>query len=96
MASTPEPVRAGDRNLRVLRFAATGALVAALLFILCWIGTFIPLSSPTHAYIGLFTPAAVSPGRALAEGTCWSLGFGAILGALIALVYNGLGGFFRS
>lgn len=96
MASASEPARAGDRNLDVLRFAATGALVAVLLFIFCWIGTFIPLSSPTHAYIGLFTAAPVSSTQALAEGACWSLAFGAIIGALIALVYNSLGGFFRN
>jgi hypothetical protein len=91
MTTTPESVRAGDRNPSVLRCALTGALVAALLFILCWIGTFLTFSSPTHAYIGLFTPAEMTSTQALVEGTCWSLAFGAIMGALIALVYNGLG-----
>jgi len=95
MASTSEPLGAGDRNLSVLRLALTGGLVAVLLFVLCWIGTFIPLSSPTHAYVGLFTPAPMSSTLALIEGTCWSLAFGAIIGALIALVYNALSGLFR-
>jgi hypothetical protein len=95
MATTSESVRADDRNLSVLRCVVTGALVAALLFILCWIGTFLPFSSPTHAYIGLFTPAEMTSVEALVEGTCWSLAFGALMGGLIALVYNGLGGLFR-
>jgi hypothetical protein len=96
MASISDSVSASDRKLGVFRLAATGAFVAALLFLLCWIGTFIPLSSPTHAYIALFTPAPMSSSLALVEGTFWSLAFGAILGALIAMVYNGLGGLFRS
>lgn len=90
MTTTSESLRAGDRNPGVLRCALTGALVAALLFILCRIGTFLPFSSPTHAHIGLFTPAEMTPPQAL-EGTCWSLAFGTIMGALIALVYNSLG-----
>ncbi len=96
MATTSEPAGAGGRNLGVLRCTLTGTLVAALLFILCWIGTFLPFSSPTHAYIALFSPAEMTSIEALVEGTCWSLAFGAIMGGLIALVYNGLDGFFRS
>lgn len=92
MATSSLSLRGGDRALGVMRSALTGGLVAALLFILCWIGTFIPLSSPTHAYIGLFTPAPMSSSLALIEGTCWSLAFGALTGALIALVYNGVDG----
>ncbi len=94
MVTTSESVRVGDRNLSVLRCTLTGALAAALLFILCWIGTFLPFSSPTHAYIGLFTPAEMTSVEALVQGTCWSLAFGAIIGGLIALVYNGLGRLF--
>jgi hypothetical protein len=95
LASTSEPFGAGGRWLGVLHVAVTGAVVAGLLFVLCWIGTFIPFSSPTHAYIALFTPAPMSSIAALIEGTCWSLAFGALIGALVALVYNGLGGLFR-
>jgi hypothetical protein len=78
-------------RLDVIRCALTGALVALFLFIACWIGTFIPFSSPTHAYIGLFTPAPMSSAEALLAGSCWSLAFGAVIGAFVALVYNGLG-----
>ena len=82
-----------DRADRVdlIRCAVTGGLVAVLLFVLCWIGTFIPFSSPTHAYIGLFTTAPMSSARALLEGSCWSLAFGALFGVLLALIYNGSG-----
>ena len=90
MASTMERT---DR-LDAIRCTLTGALVAVLLFVLCWIGTFIPFSSPTHAYIGLFTPAPMSSVQALIEGSCWSLAFGAVIGALVALIHNGLGRLF--
>ena len=66
---------------------ATGA-TAAVVFILCWLGTFISFSSPTHAYIALFTAADTSTFRALAEGTIWSLVFGALVGAVFAQIYN--------
>ncbi|HEU4705183.1 MAG TPA: hypothetical protein VFS45_05715 [Sphingomicrobium sp.] len=73
----------GVRRLTV----ATGATAAAV-FILCWLGTFVPFSSPTHAYIGLFTIAGPSSVQALTEGTLWSLLFGALVGAVFASIYN--------
>lgn len=75
-------------KLGMLRLGATGGVAAAVIFVLCWIGTFIPFSSPTHAFVGLFTPAEMTSVQALVEGTCWSLLFGAISGAVIAIVYN--------
>jgi hypothetical protein len=93
MASASDRFTVNDRKLNVLRL--TGSFVAGLLFILCWIGTFIPFASPTHAYISMFTAAPVSSTLALAEGTCRSFAFGALIGLLVALVYNGLGGLFR-
>ena len=75
-------------NLSVRRLAATGAVGAALIFVLCWLGTFIPFSSPTHAFIELFTPADMQSGRALAEGSLWSFLFGGLSGSLIAAIYN--------
>lgn len=79
-----------DRShmLSVTRLLVAGGVTAAAVFILCWVGIFVPFSSPTHAYISLFTNADMSSGRALAEGTLWSLLFGALVGALFALVYN--------
>lgn len=76
------------QRISVLRLLVSGAATAALIFIVCWIGTFVPFSSPTHAYIGLFTPADIGSVEALAEGTIWSLLFGALSGGLFALFYN--------
>lgn len=75
-------------TLSVARLAITGAVTAAVIFVLCWLGTFVPFSSPTHAYITLFTNADISSGLALAGGTCWSFLFGLIVGAVFALIYN--------
>jgi hypothetical protein len=74
--------------LSVRRLVAVAGLTLAIVFVLCWLGTFLPLPSPTHVYIGLFTPAAVNSFQALLEGTLWSLLFGAILGGLFAVLYN--------
>jgi len=81
----------GTHRIGVLRLALTGAITAAFVFLLCWLGTFIPFSSPTHAYIGLFTPAEMSSVAALAQGVCWSFLFGGLSGAVLAWVYNALG-----
>jgi len=66
---------------------ATG-ITAAVVFVLCWLGTFIPFSSPTHAYIALITNADISSTLALAEGACWSLLAGALVGAVFAPIYD--------
>lgn len=80
---------AGRGNtLSVMRLVVAGGLTAAVVFVLCWAGTFIRFSSPTHAYISLFTPAEISSAQALAEGALWSLFFGALVGGLFALIYN--------
>jgi hypothetical protein len=76
------------RTLSITRLIVTGGITAAAVFVLCWIGTVIPFSSPTHAYISLFTSAPVASTQALVEGTIWSLLFGALVGGLFALIYN--------
>ena len=78
-------------RLGPLRLALTAAITAAVVFAFCWSGTLVPFSSPTHAYISLFTPAEISSGAALAQGLCWSFLFGGLSGAVLALVYNLLG-----
>lgn len=75
-------------SLSVIRLIVATGLTAAVVFIICWLGTAIPFASPTHAYIGLFTNAEASSGRALAEGSCWSFLFGALVGGAFALIYN--------
>ena len=83
------------RTLSVAHLAISSGITAAVVFGLCWLGTYVPFSSPTHAYIGLFTTADISSGLALVEGTCWSLLFGALLGAVFASVYNATAPFDR-
>lgn len=75
------------------RLAVAGGTTAAVVFVLCWLGTFLPFSSPTHAYISIFTSSDVSSALALAEGACWSLLFGALVGAVFAVIYNATGAF---
>ena len=88
-ASTPtiSEVERGH-TLNVTRMLIAGGATAAVVFVLCWVGTFITFSSPTHAYIGMFTNADTNSAQALAEGTLWSLLFGALVGAAFALIYN--------
>ena len=86
---------AQGRRISVVRLSAAAGVASALIFALCWVGTFIPFASPTHAYIALFTPAPMNSVQALTEGTLWSLLFGAFSGALFAIVYNVFGGLER-
>lgn len=72
----------------VVRFAFTGAFSATIFFFLCWAGAFLPFGPPTHMYLQLFTSADVNSGLALLQGLCWSLAFGLIAGALIAISYK--------
>lgn len=83
------------RRTSVTRLTATGGVATAIIFILCWVGTFMPFSSPTHAFIGLFTPAATQSVAALVEGGLWSLLFGVVAGAVFGLVYNAFAGLNR-
>lgn len=80
--------RIASHRIGVLRLAVAGGTSAAVVLLLCWLGTLIPYSSPTHAYISLFTAASVSSGAALIQGLCWSLLFGALAGAVFAIIYN--------
>lgn len=83
LADEPEAHR-----VSVIRLSVAAGVSAAVILVLCWIGTFVPLSSPTHAYIGLFTNADYTSATALFEGVCWSFAFGLIVGAVFALTYN--------
>jgi len=89
MANSELPyVDSRPHRIGIKRLAATLGGGAAVIFGLCWLGTFIPLSSPTHAYIGLFTSAKANSGEALMEGSTWSFLFGALTGAVLAALYN--------
>jgi len=78
-------------KIGVLRLALTGAIASSVFFVFCWVGAQIPLGTLSHMYIQLFTKADLNSTAALVEGLCWSIGFGLIGGALIALAYNSLG-----
>jgi hypothetical protein len=72
----------------VIRLAATLGATSLLIFVLCWLGTFIGSATLVHAYIGLFTTAGPQSVQALAEGAFWSLLFGIVSGGIIATFYN--------
>ena len=91
MATAPTaPLREAGvgHTVSVTRLLIAGGATAAVVFVLCWVGTFVTFSSPTHAYIGLFTNAEISSGQALVEGTLWSLLFGGLVGVVFVLIYN--------
>lgn len=83
LADAPEAHR-----VSVIRLSVATGVSAAVIMALCWIGTFVPFSSPTHAYIGLFTNADYSSGTALFQGVCLSFAFGLVVGAVFGLFYN--------
>lgn len=87
-ATDPARERGKGRMVSVVRLSSSAGVSAAAVFVLCWLGTYVPFSSPTHAYISLFTRADIGSGLALIEGTFWSLLFGALVGAVFALFYN--------
>ena len=89
MATAMTDVRfARGRKIDVVRLALTGAIVAPLFFLLCWIGALLPVSPGTHMYLQLFTAAPINSATALVQGICWSFAFGLIAASLFALVYN--------
>lgn len=89
--ATNHATAAGARRLGPLRLALTGALASAIFYALCWVGALIPdLGPATHMYLQLFTNAELSSFSALVQGVFWSLIFGLIAGALIAIIYNAL------
>lgn len=77
-------------RLPLIRCAGAGAIALGALFVLCWIAAALGLANASHMYVSLFTLAQVGSTTALAVGLCWSLGFGAVAGALIALSFNAL------
>ncbi|MEO5613168.1 MAG: hypothetical protein ABIT68_10570 [Sphingomicrobium sp.] len=88
MATTTNEANGSSTKANVLRFALTGALAAAIFYVICWLGAFLPLGPASHMYIALFTSADITSSLALVQGFCWSLAFGLIAGSLIAFIYN--------
>ena len=88
MATLASETRIAPNKVGVLRFSITGALSVGVFFILCWLAALLPIGPATHMFIRLFTDAEITSTLALFQGTCWSLLFGLVAGALIALFYN--------
>lgn len=72
----------------LIHFAVTGAAVAAVLYALCWAGAALGWNAASHLYLSLFSTEPSTSLSALLQGVCLSIGFGAIGGALIALLSN--------
>lgn len=89
------PSESPRSRIGIRRLALTLGVGAVVVFVFCWLGTFIPLSSPTHAYIPLFTAAPPSSPAALMEGSVWSFLFGVLSGAILAVLYNAFEGLDR-
>ncbi len=75
-------------RMSVRRLAATGGIVMAAMFILCWVAVLIAPMTATHDFISLFTVAEPSSLIALRVGAFWAAVMGLVSGALIAFVYN--------
>jgi hypothetical protein len=74
--------------LGVVRCAATGAVVLAVNFALCWAATALNAFPASHMFVALFTTAPEASGLALGIGLCAALAFGALTGAMTAMAYN--------
>lgn len=86
-ARTAEDVTASI-ELSVVRMLVAGGTSALAVYVACWIAAQLPASSPTHAFISLFTSAEVTSGAALVEGGVWAMVFGAFVTSIFSLIYN--------
>lgn len=87
MAAIDMPVISSTR-IGVLRSAATGVIVLALNFILCWVAGVVLTIPATHMFVALFTSAPTDSTAALGLGLAAAVVFGGLSGALTALAYN--------
>ncbi len=87
MAAIEMPVTASTR-IGVLRCTATGIIVLALNFILCWVAGVALTIPATHMFVALFTSAPTESTAALGLGLAAAVVFGGFSGALTALAYN--------
>ena len=84
-----------SREIGVTRVALAGAISATAFFILCWVGSLLPIGPASHMYLSLFNSVQTSSIVSLFQGMCWSLAFGLIAGGLFALSFNALSGLGR-
>lgn len=91
MSTIPETVAPHSHRLGVVRLAATGALFMGIFYILCWAGAALGIVPVSHMYLQLFSKAPMASTAMVIEGAIWSVVFGLLAGALIAIFYNALG-----
>lgn len=75
-------------RLGLFHTAIVGAATLLLLYVLCWAGAALGLTAASHLYLALFTTEPITSTAALLQGACLSIGFGLIVGALVALFFN--------
>jgi hypothetical protein len=90
MSTNPDTAHPRQHRLGAIRLAMTGALFMGLFYILCWTGAAIGIVPVTHMYLNLFSDAQMPSTAMLLEGSAWSVLFGLLAGALIAVIYNAL------
>lgn len=90
MSTNPASVVQQSHKLGTVRLALTGALFTGVFYILCWAGAALGLVPVTHMYLQLFSDAPMGSMPMVVEGTIWSVIFGLLAGALIAIIYNAL------
>jgi hypothetical protein len=78
-------------KLSIVRCTLTGAAVLVIQFAICWASAAAGFAGGSHMYISIFTLEPVGSLDALAIGSCWSVVFGGLTGALIAITYNAFG-----
>lgn len=83
-----DTILSGDLPLH--RTAVTGALLVAMVFLLCWVAA-LALLPYTHQFLQLFTPDTVETPGAFTMGILCALLGGAVGGALLAFLWNGVG-----
>ncbi len=73
-------------NLSIDRCARAGAIVALVLFLICWVLAVLDIGG--HNMLALLTSAPARSAMALVTGTICAALFGGLTGALIAGAYN--------
>ncbi|HXG81390.1 MAG TPA: hypothetical protein VNJ05_06290 [Sphingomicrobium sp.] len=91
MSTTAQSVVPHTHRISAVRLAVTGALFMGLFYILCWAGAALGIVPVSHMYLQLFSDAPMPSAAMLVEGAIWSVVFGLLAGALIAVLYNALG-----
>lgn len=80
-----------EGHIGIARCALATAATLALLFGICWAGAYLAVAPASHLFVALFTSATPTTTLALATGLGSALFFGALTGAVYAILYNAIG-----